>query len=83
MQIKNVARNLKRPAVLCVMLLGVLEYLFSEDGLSTRVICRQDLEELGLVSWKEKAETVHIHRITLHSVKIMLKITSFTFLNFL
>ena len=47
MQIKNVARNLKRPAVLCVMLLGVLAYLFHEEGRSTIEICQQDLEELG------------------------------------
>ena len=50
----------------------IADWLFSFQGCEALASCRNVLEELGLISWREETGCVHIHGLTLEGVRRML-----------
>ena len=45
-------------------LMKIAGWLFSFHGYDVLMCCRNGLEELGLISWREETGCVHIHSLT-------------------
>lgn len=52
---------------------GICDWLFSGNSEDTLTTCRNELEEVGLISWEPSTSAVHIHRLKLFSMSRMLE----------